>query len=139
MGLALGLGITLTLLAVENEKDKEKGKDPEKAKEKEKEAEPEIPAERGLAPEFVGGVAWFNTGKPIKLKDLRGKIVLLDFWTLCCINCIHTLPDIAKLEKKYENQLVVIGVHSAKFDNEKNEREHPQSDTALRDQTSGRQ
>jgi DNA-binding beta-propeller fold protein YncE len=72
------------------------------------------------APELDGGVAWLNTAKPIHLRDLRGKIVLLDFWTLCCINCIHTLPDLAKLEKKYPNQLVVIGVHSAKFDNERN-------------------
>jgi DNA-binding beta-propeller fold protein YncE len=71
------------------------------------------------APELEGGVAWLNTDQPVKLKDLRGKIVVLDFWTLCCINCIHTLPDLAKLEKKYENELVVIGVHSAKFDNEK--------------------
>jgi thiol-disulfide isomerase/thioredoxin len=71
------------------------------------------------APELDGGVAWLNTDQPIKLKDLRGKIVVLDFWTLCCINCIHTLPDLAKLEKKYENEVVVIGVHSAKFDNEK--------------------
>jgi DNA-binding beta-propeller fold protein YncE len=54
------------------------------------------------------------------MKDLRGKVVLLDFWTYCCINCIHTLPDLARLEKKYANQLVVIGVHSAKFENEKN-------------------
>jgi sugar lactone lactonase YvrE len=53
------------------------------------------------------------------MKDLRGKVVVLDFWTLCCINCIHTLPDLARLEKKYPNELVVIGVHSAKFDNEK--------------------
>src|SRR5690348_15300703 len=72
------------------------------------------------APELEGGVAWLNTAGPIRLRDLRGKIVLLDFWTFCCINCIHTLPDLAKLEKKYPNQLVVIGVHSAKFDNEKN-------------------
>jgi DNA-binding beta-propeller fold protein YncE len=71
------------------------------------------------APELDGGVAWLNTDQPVKLKDLRGKIVVLDFWTLCCINCIHTLPDLAKLEKKYENEVVVIGVHSAKFDNEK--------------------
>src|SRR5262249_1444644 len=56
----------------------------------------------------------------LNLHDLRGKVVVLDFWTLCCINCIHVLPDLAKLEKKYANQLVVIGVHSAKFDNEKN-------------------
>ena len=72
------------------------------------------------APELDGGVAWLNTAGPLKLRDLRGKIVLVDFWTFCCINCIHTLPELAKLEKKYANQLVVVGVHSAKFDNEKN-------------------
>jgi thiol-disulfide isomerase/thioredoxin len=72
------------------------------------------------APELTGGVAWLNTGRPLTLKDLKGKVVLLDFWTLCCINCMHIMPDLAKLEKKYKNQLVVIGVHSAKFDNEKN-------------------
>jgi sugar lactone lactonase YvrE len=76
--------------------------------------------DRVEAPELDGGVAWLNTAGPIRLKDLRGKIVLLDFWTLCCINCIHTLPDLARLEKKYPNELVVIGVHSAKFENEKN-------------------
>jgi thiol-disulfide isomerase/thioredoxin len=72
------------------------------------------------APELDGGTAWLNTAKPIHIRDLRGKVVLLDFWTLCCINCIHTLPDLARLEKKYANQLVVIGVHSPKFDNEHN-------------------
>ncbi len=77
------------------------------------------PSGKAQAPDFDGGVAWLNTAKPISIKDLKGKIVLLDFWTLCCINCIHTLPDLAKLEKKYVNELVVIGVHSAKFDNEK--------------------
>lgn len=72
------------------------------------------------APELEGGVAWLNTAGPLSLKkDLKGKIVLLDFWTLCCINCMHILPDLAKLEKKYANQLVVIGVHSPKFENEK--------------------
>ncbi|MBL8795231.1 MAG: redoxin domain-containing protein [Planctomycetia bacterium] len=71
------------------------------------------------APELTGGVAWLNTAKPLTLKELKGKIVILDFWTLCCINCIHVLPDLAKLEKKYPNELVVIGVHSPKFDNEK--------------------
>jgi DNA-binding beta-propeller fold protein YncE/cytochrome oxidase Cu insertion factor (SCO1/SenC/PrrC family) len=74
---------------------------------------------RHPAPELDGGVGWLNTAGPVKLKDLRGKIVVLDFWTFCCINCIHTLPDLAKLEKKYANQLVIIGVHSAKFDAEK--------------------
>ncbi|MFO0935703.1 MAG: thioredoxin-like domain-containing protein [Gemmataceae bacterium] len=71
------------------------------------------------APELDGGIAWLNTSGPIKMKDLKGKIVLLDFWTLCCINCIHIMPDLAKLEKKYPNELVVIGVHSAKFESEK--------------------
>jgi thiol-disulfide isomerase/thioredoxin len=75
---------------------------------------------RFQAPELDGGVDWLNTAGPLRLKDLHGKIVVLDFWTLCCINCIHTLPDLARLEKKYANQMVVIGVHSAKFDNEKN-------------------
>ncbi len=117
IGLALvfGLGITFALVATEQEQPKEKEKDKEKAPAK----EPEIPADGNIAPELEGGTGWLNTGKPVKLKDLRGKIVLLDFWTFCCINCIHTLPDLAKLEKKYANQLVVIGVHSAKFDNEK--------------------
>jgi DNA-binding beta-propeller fold protein YncE len=77
------------------------------------------PRKRMAAPELEGGVAWLNTAGPVRLKDLRGKVVVLDFWTLCCINCIHTLPDLARLEKKYPNELVVIGVHAAKFDNEK--------------------
>jgi thiol-disulfide isomerase/thioredoxin/DNA-binding beta-propeller fold protein YncE len=71
------------------------------------------------APELNGGVEWFNCEGPLRLKDLRGKIVLIDFWTYCCINCMHVLPELAKLEKKYPNQLVVIGVHWAKFDAEK--------------------
>lgn len=79
-----------------------------------------IPGQRRFpAPELDGGIAWLNTAGPLRLKDLRGKVVLLDFWTFCCINCIHILPDLAKLEKKYANELVVIGVHSAKFENEK--------------------
>ena len=74
-----------------------------------------------MVPEGIleGGTEWLNTSHPIDLKDLRGKIVVLDFWTYCCINCIHVLPDLKFLEQKYGNQLVVIGVHSAKFDNEK--------------------
>lgn len=66
-----------------------------------------------------GGTEWLNTSHPIDLKDLKGKIVVLDFWTYCCINCMHVLPDLKFLEEKYGKQLVVIGVHSAKFDNEK--------------------
>lgn len=71
------------------------------------------------APELEGAVAWINTGKPLTLKALRGKVVILDFWTLCCINCMHIMPDLTRLEEKYKNELVVIGVHSPKFENEK--------------------
>jgi thiol-disulfide isomerase/thioredoxin len=92
-------------------------KEPEKAADPKKDPPPD--PDRIPAPELEGGVAWLNTAGPLRLRDLRGKIVLLDFWTLCCINCIHTLPDLAKLEKKYGKELVVIGVHSAKFENEK--------------------
>lgn len=67
------------------------------------------------APEFPAGLEWLNTARPLTLKELRGKVVLLDFWTYCCINCMHILPDLKRLEKKYAKELVVIGVHSAKF------------------------
>jgi thiol-disulfide isomerase/thioredoxin len=66
-------------------------------------------------PSLDGGVGWLNSAGPIRLEELRGKVVLLDFWTYCCINCHHVLPDLAKLEEKYKNELVVIGVHSPKF------------------------
>lgn len=71
------------------------------------------------APELIGGNGWLNTDKPIYIKDLKGKVVLLDFWTYACINCMHVIPDLKRLEAKYPNELVVIGVHSAKFTNEK--------------------
>ena len=74
---------------------------------------------RVRAPEISGGRGWLNTDKPLSLAALKGKFVLLDFWTYGCINCIHIIPDLKKLEAKYANQLVVIGVHSAKFQNEK--------------------
>ena len=74
---------------------------------------------RVRAPEITGGRGWLNTDKPLSLAALKGKIVLLDFWTYGCINCIHIIPDLKRLETKYANQLVVIGVHSAKFKNEK--------------------
>lgn len=77
----------------------------------------ERPRVRG--PEITGGRGWLNTDKPLSLAALKGKVVLLDFWTYGCINCIHIIPDLKKLEAKYANQLVVIGVHSAKFENEK--------------------
>ncbi len=71
------------------------------------------------AVEFPEGLEWINTARPLTLKDLRGKVVVLDFWTYCCINCMHIIPDLKRLEKKYEKELVVIGVHSAKFTTEK--------------------
>ena len=70
------------------------------------------------APEFPANFSWHNVDKPLSMRGLRGKIVLLDFWTYGCINCMHILPDLKKLERKYPNELVVISVHSAEFENE---------------------
>jgi DNA-binding beta-propeller fold protein YncE/peroxiredoxin len=70
------------------------------------------------APEFPTGLQWLNTDRPLSLKALRGKVVLLDFWTYGCINCLHVLPDLRRLEATFADELVVIGVHSAKYDNE---------------------
>lgn len=70
------------------------------------------------APPLTGGHGWLNVERPLRLEELRGKVVLLDFWTYCCINCLHILPDLKRLEEKYADELVVIGVHSAKFTNE---------------------
>jgi thiol-disulfide isomerase/thioredoxin len=74
---------------------------------------------RVRAPEFTGGHGWLNTDRPLSIAALKGKVVLLDFWTYGCVNCMHIIPDLKRLEAKYANQLVVIGVHSAKFKNEK--------------------
>jgi thiol-disulfide isomerase/thioredoxin len=71
------------------------------------------------AKDFPQGFAWLNSDRPLSLADLKGQVVVLDFWTYCCINCMHTLPTLDWLEKKYRGQPVVfIGVHSAKFYNE---------------------
>ena len=67
------------------------------------------------APELVGR-GWLNTGdRQLTLADLRGKIVVLDFWTFCCVNCLHVLDELRPLEEKYAEELVLIGVHSPKF------------------------
>lgn len=78
----------------------------------------DLPAVR--APELEPNQGWLNTDKPLRFsRELKGQIVLLDFWTYCCINCMHILPDLEYLEKKYANDPVtIIGVHSAKFENE---------------------
>lgn len=71
------------------------------------------------APEFPPDIDWLNTDRRLSLRELKGKVVLLDFWTYCCINCMHIIPDLKKLEQKYAKELVVIGVHSAKFKTER--------------------
>ncbi|MCB2210615.1 redoxin domain-containing protein [bacterium] len=70
------------------------------------------------APEIPSNLDWLNTDRKLSLSDLHGKVVLLDFWTYCCINCQHVLPKLAHLEEKYGDALVVVGVHSAKFQDE---------------------
>ena len=70
------------------------------------------------APEFPDGLDWLNVDQPLDLETLRGKVVLIDFWTYGCINCIHIIPDLKRLEAEFPDELVVIGVHSAKFANE---------------------
>jgi thiol-disulfide isomerase/thioredoxin/streptogramin lyase len=73
---------------------------------------------RVRASELIGR-NWLNTGgKQLGLEDLRGKIVLLDFWTFCCINCLHVLDELRPLEEKYKDVLVTVGVHSPKFEHE---------------------
>ena len=75
---------------------------------------------RRPAPSLEGGVEWINTDGPLDMSKLRGKFVLVDFWTYCCINCMHILPELKKLEHEFPKNLVVIGVHSGKFDGERN-------------------
>jgi DNA-binding beta-propeller fold protein YncE len=73
------------------------------------------------APDFGEGRRWLNTTRALSLsRDLAGKVVVLDFWCYCCINCIHVLPDLDFLERKHEGKaFAVVGVHSAKFENER--------------------
>ena len=72
------------------------------------------------APEFPDGFTWLNTKGPLSLSKLKGHIVLLDFWTYCCGNCMHMVPVLEQLGEKYRGKpVVIIGVHSAKFENEK--------------------
>ncbi|MFH5821465.1 NHL domain-containing thioredoxin family protein [Georgenia sp. AZ-5] len=72
-------------------------------------------APRVRAAELTGR-GWLNTGgKEVSLADLRGKIVVLDFWTFCCINCLHVLDELRELEERYRDVLVIVGVHSPKF------------------------
>ncbi len=62
---------------------------------------------------------WLNLSRNLENKDLKNRVILLDFWTHACVNCLHTIPEIKKLEQEFGSKLVVIGVHSGKFANEK--------------------
>ncbi len=72
------------------------------------------------APDFDrAGLTWFNVQQPLTLASLKGRLVVLDFWTFCCINCLHVLPTLKRLEEAFPNELTVIGVHSPKFEHER--------------------
>ena len=77
-------------------------------------------AKRVRAPDFPVDGIWLNVTRPLDLDLLKGRVTLLDFWTYCCINCLHVLPDLQALETQFQGQLTVIGVHSPKFEEEKN-------------------
>ncbi|RFU87118.1 alkyl hydroperoxide reductase [Streptomyces triticagri] len=78
---------------------------------------------RVRAPELVGRGGWLNTGgQDYTLADLRGRIVVVDFWTFCCVNCLHVLDELRELEEKHRDTVVVIGVHSPKFVHEADHR-----------------
>ncbi len=72
----------------------------------------------GPAPEFTDTERWFNTpgGRPLTMRELRGKVVLVDFWTYSCVNCIRTLPYLnAWYERYHRDGFVIVGVHSPEF------------------------
>jgi cytochrome c biogenesis protein CcdA/thiol-disulfide isomerase/thioredoxin len=76
----------------------------------------------GKAPEFVDNQRWFNTpgGRPLTLRSLRGRVVLVDFWTYTCINCLRTLPYLTAWDRTYRRDgLTIVGVHSPEFPFEK--------------------
>ncbi|HSX19305.1 MAG TPA: cytochrome c biogenesis protein DipZ [Candidatus Saccharimonadales bacterium] len=74
----------------------------------------------GPAPDFVGINNWLNS-QPLKMADLKGKVVLVDFWTYTCINCVRTLPYVTSWYDKYHDKgFVVVGVHTPEFEFEKN-------------------
>ena len=74
---------------------------------------------RVRAPELVGRGGWINTAHDLSLAGLKGKVVLLDFWSFCCINCLHIIEELRPLEERFGDALVVVGVHSPKFEHER--------------------
>ena len=80
-----------------------------------------MPGDTERAPEISRpGMEWFNIAAPLSLDDVRGKLLILDFWTTCCINCMHVLPSLRRVEEAFPEEVVVIGVHSPKFAAERN-------------------
>jgi thiol-disulfide isomerase/thioredoxin len=74
-----------------------------------------VAAAQDAAPNFAGISNWFNSA-PLNIADLRGKVVLVDFWTYGCVNCVNTLPHVTELYAKYKDRgLVVVGVHTPEF------------------------
>lgn len=73
------------------------------------------PSQKIRAPEFTGAHAWYNTDHFVTLSELYGKVILLNFWSYDCINCLHTLEDLRRLEEKYPDELQIISVHAGKF------------------------
>jgi len=68
------------------------------------------------APEIdVAEADWFNTDRPLSLRDLKGKLVILDFWSTCCVNCMHVLPGLKMVAAAYPEEVAIVGVHSPKF------------------------
>lgn len=89
-----------------------------------------LKSDLGTAPEFIPGGVWFNS-KPLTMAELRGKVVLVDFWTYTCINCIRTLPYLKTWHDKYKDKgLVIVGVHTPEFAFEKDPKN---VETAIRD------
>ncbi len=74
---------------------------------------------RVRAPELAGRGGWVNTARDLSLQSLRGKVVLLNFWTFACINCLHVIEELRPLEQRFGDALVVVGVHSPKFEHER--------------------
>ena len=74
-----------------------------------------VAATQATAPDFTGLSNWFNSA-PLKLADLRGKVVLVNFWTYGCVNCVNTLPHVTALYAKYKDRgFVVVGIHTPEF------------------------
>ena len=68
---------------------------------------------------FPSDIKWLNSSRSLSLGDFRGKLLILDFWTYCCINCMHIIPVLRRLERQFPEEIAVVGVHAAKFDEER--------------------